>query len=210
MAICSYFILIKDIKGVTKVNSVIVPILIGSIIIIGIKNCVTINLKNIDLKFNLSWILQSILYCSYNMILVIPVVVNLSKYIKNKKDIKIISIISGIIVFILAISIYLLLTNIDREKILKIEMPAIYAVNNKFSKYGLVYGIAVLLSIFSTEISAGISFLHNVTKDKKSFPQIVGIMCISGVLISNIGFSNLVKMLFPLFGYLGIIQIVAL
>lgn len=210
LALCSYFILIKDIKGVTKANSVIVPILIVLIITIGIKNCITINLKNIDLKFNLSWILQSILYCSYNMILVIPVAVNLSKYIKSKKDIKIISIICGIIVFILALSIYLLLTNINKEEISKIEMPAIYSVNNKFQAYGLAYGIAVLLSIFSTEISAGISFLHNVTKDKKSFPQIVGIMCISGVLISNIGFSNLVKMLFPLFGYLGILQIVAL
>ena len=35
-------------------------------------------------------------------------------------------------------------------------------------------------------------------------------MCISGVLISNIGFSKLVQMLFPLFGYLGVIQIIIL
>ena len=42
---------------------------------------------------------------------------------------------------------------------------------------------------------------------KKSYPQIAVIMCITSVLVSKIGFSNLVSILYPIFGYLGILQI---
>ena len=205
----SFLILLKDVEGVTKVNSVIVPTLIIVIIIISINNFKNINLTNIKADFNFNWILQSIVYCSYNMILVVPVLVGLKKYIKSRKQIIAISIISSIIVFILAISIFMLLTNINTG-FANIEMPAVYVIDNIFPAFRLIYGIVILLSIFTTAISIGISFLKNITKDKKSFPQIVGIMCISSVAISNIGFANLVKMLFPVFGYLGIIQILCI
>ena len=70
-----------------------------------------------------------------------------------------------------------------------------------------IYGIVILGSIFTTAISLGISFLQNTVKNKKSYTQIALIMCITSVIISKIGFSNLVNILYPIFGYLGILQI---
>ena len=55
--------------------------------------------------------------------------------------------------------------------------------------------------------SDDVSFLENIVKNRKYYPQIVAIMCITSVIISNFGFSNLVKFSFPLIGYLGIVQI---
>ena len=213
LATISFVVLIKDIEGVKRVNSVIVPILIIVIFIIGflsLKNIFSgsgeIWQANFESKYNFNWILQAVVYCSYNMILVIPVIVNLGKYIKNKNQIVIVSVFSGAIVFVLAMSIFLVLTSVKTDYS-RIQMPAVYAIDNNFQHFSGVYGIVILLSIFSTAISIGISFLKNITKNKKSYPQFVAIMCISGVLISNFGFSNLVKMLFPIFGYLGIVQI---
>ena len=213
LATISFVVLIKDIEGVKRVNSVIVPILIIVIFIIGflsLKNIFSgsgeIWQANFESKYNFNWILQAVVYCSYNMILVIPVIVNLGKYIKNKNQIVIVSVFSGAIVFVLAMSIFLVLTSVKTDYS-RIQMPAVYAIDNNFPHFSGVYGIVILLSIFSTAISIGISFLKNITKNKKSYPQFVAIMCISGVLISNFGFSNLVKMLFPIFGYLGIVQI---
>ena len=59
----------------------------------------------------------------------------------------------------------------------------------------------------STAISIGKSFLNDICLNKKSYPQKACILCISSVIISNFGFSNLVKFLFPIFGYLGIFQL---
>ena len=213
LSVICFVVLIKDIEGVKRVNSIIVPILIVVILIIGflsLKNLYNrsgetwqVNFEN---KYRFNWILQAVVYCSYNMILVIPVLVNLGKYAKNKKQIAVVSALSGVIVFVLALSIFLLLASINMD-FSKIQMPAVYVINNYFLQFSGIYGIVILLSIFSTAISIGISFLKNIKKNKKSYPQFVAIMCISGVLISNFGFSNLVKMLFPLFGYLGIVQI---
>ncbi len=206
LATLSFFILIKGIEGVTKANSIIVPVLIVLILTISFNNINGFNFAEINMYFNYSWILQAIVYCSYNMILVIPVLVSLRKYIKSKKQIYIVSILSGAIIFILAVCVFLLLTNINMD-FKNVQMPAVYVIDKNIPKFKVLYGIVILLSIFSTAISIGMSFLKNVVKNKKSFPQFAGIMCISGALISNIGFSNLVKLLFPMFGYLGIVQI---
>lgn len=70
-----------------------------------------------------------------------------------------------------------------------------------------IYGFVIIASIFTSAISAGYSFLGNVSKTKRSYEIILLIICITGVVVSNIGFSKLVEMLYPLFGILGLIQI---
>ena len=213
LSIICFIIFMKDMKGVAKVNSVVVPILILFVIIVGIKNASLINLSDIgnnilNVKSNIlnNWLIQSIIYASYNIILLIPVLVNLKKYIEKEEQIISISIMSGLILFILAIIIYLLLINIDVD-FNTLEMPAVYAISHIGAGLKKIYGIVILLSIFTTAISIGMSFLENIVKNKKSFPQFAGIMCITATLISNIGFSNLVNLLFPIFGYLGVMQI---
>lgn len=210
LAIICFVVFMTDIKGVTKTNSVVVPILILCILIIGIFNLknLDINLigKNLDCQINGSkWIWQSIIYCSYNMLLLIPVLVSIKNYIKSEKQIKYISIFCGLIVFILALNVYMLLVKVDIDFSL-IEMPAVYVISKNYSVLRFVYGIIILLSIFTTAISVGIGFLDNIVKNKSYFPQFAAIMCITSVIISNFGFSNLVNFSFPIFGYLGLIQ----
>lgn len=205
-----FIVLIKDIERVKKVNSIIVPTLIIVILVLGLLSLKQIKILNIKVMNNsYNWILQSLVYCSYNMILVIPVLVSLGKYIKNKNQIKLISIISSTIVFILALSIFLILMTIKVDYT-KIQMPAVYAIDKSFSQFSYIYGVVILLSIFSTAISIGISFINNMTQNKKSYPQIAAKMCISSIIISNFGFSNLVKIFFPIFGYLGMVQIICI
>lgn len=206
LTLTSYFILIKDIKYVSKVNTIVVPILVIIILAMGIINVKSINQINLPIQKDLNWVIQSVIYCSYNMILVIPELVSLAKSVKNKKEIYIISIISGITIFMLAISIFVLLAkaNLNYKNI---EMPVVYVIKEIFPQFRKVYGLVILLSIFTTAISVGIGFLKNISQNKKHYPLIVALMCISGMIISNIGFSKLVKIFFPAFGVLGIIQI---
>lgn len=210
LTLMCFIVLIKDIEGVKFVNSFIVPVLIVIIVCLGflcfkdiLKEAELINLES---NMSIKWILDAIIYYSYNMILVIPILVNLGKSIKNKGQMLIVSILSGFFVFILAFSIFLILLSVDIDYS-TIEMPVVYVIKNSYPRFSCIYGIVILTAIFSTAISIGISFLKNITKKQKSYPQFVTIMCISGVLISNFGFSNLVKLLFPLFGYLGMVQI---
>lgn len=213
LAIVTFAIFMTSVKGVVKVNELLVPVLIGFLVIIGI-----INLKDIPIlelgKYIIrtnhsSFILSSLLYSSYNSILLIPVLLTLKNYIQEKKQISKIAVISSIIIILLSIVVFLLLVRVDVD-ITKLEMPAVYVVSHIFKILRYIYGFIILGSIFTTTISLGTSFLQNTTKNKKSYTQIAVIMCITSVLISKIGFSNLVSLLYPVFGYLGLVQILKL
>ena len=210
LAILNFVIFLTSVKGVIKANELLVPMLIVFLVIIGFINIIDINivkLGNYIIRTNQSnYILSAIIYASYNSILLIPVLIKLKKYINTKKQILFISLIGTIIVILLATIIFLILIRVDVD-ITKLEMPAVYVVSNIFKFLEIIYGFIILGSIFTTSISLGTSFLQNVSKNKKSYTQIAAIMCITSVLISKIGFSNLINLLYPIFGYLGLIQI---
>lgn len=213
LAIITFIVFMTSIKGVVKVNELLVPILIGFIFIIGIisiKDTHILNLENYVIRTNYTnFALSAVLYSSYNSILLIPVLITLNNYVKNKKQIFYISFISAIVTILLSVIIFLLLVRVDVD-ISKLEMPVVYVVSNMFKILRCIYGVIILGSIFTTAISLGVSFLQNTAKNKKGYTQISIIMCITSVIISKFGFSNLVSLLYPIFGYLGLIQILRL
>ena len=131
----------------------------------------------------------------------------MKEYLLKIQNIKYISIIVSIIIAILLISVFLFLINVD-VNIRELEMPAVYAINNIWPRIKSVYGMIILISIFTTAISLGISFLKNVSINKKSYNVLAVLICASAVIFSNIGFSNLVNMMYPILGGLGLLQLI--
>ena len=175
LAIITFIVFMTSIKGVVKVNELIVPILIGFIFIIGIisiKDTHILNLENYVIRTNYTnFALSAVLYSSYNSILLIPVLITLNNYVKNKKQIFYISFISAIVTILLSVIIFLLLVRVDVD-ISKLEMPVVYVVSNMFKILRYIYGVIILGSIFTTAISLGVSFLQNTAKNKKGYTQI--------------------------------------
>ena len=213
LAIITYIIFNYDIKGVVNVNGIIIPILIVFILIIGGVNLTKISLLNLDRYLieskGLGYILKAILYSSYNSILLIPVLITLRNLIIDKKQLKKISIIVTIIIISMSLIIFLLLVRVNVD-IAELEMPAVYVVSNISKVLEIFYGIIILGSILTTSISLGESFIQNICKNKKSYTQIALIMCITSVFVAKIGFSKLIEIMYPVFGYLGIIQLIGL
>ena len=110
---------------------------------------------------------------------------------------------------LLSVIIYLLM-NLFSNQIQNIELPIIYIATTLgiWGKY--IYGIVVLIAIFTTAISTGYGFLSNITKTRKRYLIVAGAICTISVFVGQIGFSNLINVLYPVFGYLGIVQIIFL
>ena len=87
-------------------------------------------------------------------------------------------------------------------------MPVVYVISKYFANYKKIYAFIILASIFTTAISVGIGFIQNISKNRTSYPQIVLFMCITSLIVSNFGFSKLVNFVYPIFGYVGIIQMI--
>lgn len=90
----------------------------------------------------------------------------------------------------------------------ELEMPAVYAIYKILPYMKNIYGITILISIFTTATSLGISFLQNTIKIKKSYNVLAILICLTGVIFSKIGFSNLINLFYPILGVFGIVQLV--
>lgn len=153
---------------------------------------------------NKNWLITSVLYACYNSVLLIPILISIKEYITKTKNIKYISIIVSIITAILLTTVFLFLINVDIN-IKELEMPAVYAISNIWPNIKNIYGIIILISIFTTATSLGMSFLKNVSINKKSYNAISILICISGVIFSGIGFANLVNIMYPVLGIFGLV-----
>lgn len=204
-----YFVLIRQIEGIVKVNTYIAPILISIIIYVSIKYG---SIKTGNTNIELSWgkcVFNAVLYASYNSIILIPILVSLAQYVKVKKENIKISVVSAILIILLTFGLYKVLIN-SKVDISTIELPIIAIINNKLERY--LYSIAIETAIFTSAISAGYGVLENLSiktkTNRKKYRFIVGLICILGIPISAIGFGNLVNTLYPVFGVLGLFQII--
>lgn len=74
--------------------------------------------------------------------------------------------------------------------------------------YKYLYGIIILGAIITTAISSAFGFLNNISKNKERYKRNNKIICILSIFVSLIGFSNLVNNIYPMFGILGLIQLI--
>ena len=211
LALICYLVCLKDVAGLIKVSQYIVPLLIGSLLIIGVF---VIDAKNVlDIAYyvpkntNWKWILDSVLYGSYNTILLIPVLIALRNLISNRKEQGMISVLTAIFIIFLSFIVFFMLGKINGN-IQNLEMPAVYVASKISPIFEYLYGFIILSSILTTSISLGTSLLENIANTKEKYKQYAILICISSILVSNIGFSNLVNLLYPIFGYIGLVQII--
>lgn len=209
LAIICIIIMSKETKGIVKVSEAIVPILILFIIIIGIYTLSSTNIINkineMEIVKGSNWLVSGVIYASYNSILLIPVLISVNNII-NKKEISKTAIIITLTTFILATSIFVSMLKID-VNIRNLEMPVSYVINTQLPKLKIAYGIVILTSILTTAISLIAGLIQNVKKEN-SKKIILYLICISSIPISQIGFSALIQLLYPIFGYIGILQII--
>lgn len=197
----------KDINGIVKINSFLIPILIFLVILLGFKEKFYLfNVNILPATTSSAWILKSILYASYNSIVLIPIIINLKNLISNKKQIKYIIFITLLFMVILSLVIFIVL-NFNLQDIKYIDIPIVFIASKFGPVYKYLYGLVILIAIFTTAISEGYSFLENVSKTKKQYFVYSILICFIAIIFSNIGFGKLLDLLYPLLGYLGLLQI---
>lgn len=209
ICILSFFTFSQNINGIIKINLYFIPFLICIILLLGFKNlnCFT-SLKYTSFSFNLSWLVNAILYASYNLIIVIPILITLKKYVNTLSNAKIVSLAVTAFLLIIAIIIFLLL-NYYFTDIQNLELPTIYISSKLGNTYKYICGFAILIAIFTTAISSGYGFLCNLNlKSKKTYMLASGSICLVAIALSDIGFSTLLNLLYPILGGLGLIQII--
>jgi len=206
MAILCFIIFLSGIKGFSIINSILVPILILGIVFLGSnvilkEGLMFSNFEGLDVTNKGNFITSSFLYVSFNSLLLIVVLSSLLPIIPNKNVAVSSGILGGIVLGILGCNILIPLL-ILYTQIYDFAIPMLKICEYESSKYVHIFSFVLWIAMFTTAIANGYSFIENVTK-KKDKKFISFLFCLISIPLANLGFSELVTTMYPIFGYMG-------
>lgn len=216
MCILSLYTLMKDTNGLVVINSFIVPTLICVLLFIFFlyltffgeyitpDKILSIKPHKIEI-LPYQWLISSLLYGGFNILCCSGVLVPLSSEINSKSDMK-----KGIILGSIALTVLSIIINamlgVNIPSIFKYDIPLLY-IAKPFGK--IIQGILLCViwcEMFSTEVSDIYGVAKTIEqKHKMSYKKAVIIVMIIAIPISQIGFKNLIKVLYPGFGVVSIL-----
>ena len=200
-----------QLKGLEKINDYFVPIIIAGIVILCFTSKANFDViifeNTIFHQFGLvkNWFQSMVLYFGYNSILLVPILIEMRSYHLNKKEITVLSIFTAQLLCLTGLLIYFTLNQYYPD-ILYTEMPALLIAKISGQRIFHYYSAVIIFAIFTTAFSSGYAFLK-LNSEKYYFKNSL-LICIFGVIFARIGFSNLVNLFFPIFGYFGVLQII--
>ncbi|MDO5389195.1 MAG: hypothetical protein Q4F63_08170 [Clostridia bacterium] len=141
-----------------------------------------------------------LIYVSYNMLTTIPLLITIpDKYMYRNCGNQV-----GIVIFILSVMIIIPLYT-HYSLISSSTLPLMALLTGKI-KY--LYELLLMLAIFSTAVSSAYSFLNSLKK--QSTLSSVLFVNICAIIMSLLGFSNIVNKVYFIFGIAGIILLIIL
>lgn len=212
LSIAAIFIL-KGTNGLIEVNSIIVPLLISTITVLTVLYFVYNN-GSLSIEMLTKFppkkegiLVSTILYAGYNILCSSGVIIPLSTEIDDKKIMT-----KGIFFGALGLTLLCLMINfmltLNIPYIYEYEIPLLYVSTPFGSIIQAVLLMVILLEMFSTEVSDVYSISKTLDKSFKiSFKKGVFIVLAVALPISQIGFTNLITTLYPLFGLLSLVFI---
>ncbi|AWZ49617.1 transporter [Clostridiaceae bacterium 14S0207] len=219
MTIISICTLLKNTKGLVIINSFIVPSLIIVILFI-FSLYITFFSKEININTLLAlkpckpqlisgqWLISSILYGGFNILCCCGVLVPLSKENSNKCVMKN-GIILGSIGLTIVCAIINLMLSLNIPGIFNYDIPLLYIAK----PFGLVVQGILLCIIWCEMFSTEVSNIYSVSKaleQKYKLNYNIGVFLVMAIAIpiSQIGFKNLIRFLYPGFGIVSSIFII--
>ncbi|QEK13513.1 hypothetical protein FQB35_15280 [Crassaminicella thermophila] len=209
MSLITFMTFLFSMRGLTFVNSILVPLLVVGIIAVGIFVISDSHyiIKKVDTTFYTitdNWVLSCLIYVSYNSFGAAMVLSSMYPLLENKR----VAIISGIIgglglgfmLFFLFLPTLMLYTDIKG-----VEIPMMTIASKLGENVKLIYGILLWFAMLTTAIANGFVFIQSIEKRFKINHIIICILfCLGTIPLAKFGFKNLVKTIYPLFGYIGI------
>lgn len=213
MACICMFIILGDIRRVTAVNSVITPILIFGIVLIGLyiivfKDTPVFNIVSLLRNKPDSWLVSSLLYVSYNSILSVVVLCNLLPYLKSRKSAKWAGVLGGLVLCLITLILNTTI-NLFYPKFTTGEIPLLDIVERYSKVLSYVYSIVLWLAMLVSALNSGFCLAERISsKTNINIKLITVIACIVVIPLSCVGFSGLISSIYPMFGYIGLFMLI--
>ena len=207
MLICCFIVFLFSLEGLSVINSILVPLLIIGIVFTALYlsrmgGYKLTNMQGLQYTIKGNFITSSLLYFGSNALIIIVVFSTLLPIIDNKRTAIYGGVFGGLILSILGMAI---LTSmfIYYKEVYTLEIPML-GISNYISKsYTKLYAIVLWIAMFTTALANGFGFINRFNPEKKMGLKI-GLFCLSSIPLTKFGFANLIGVIYPIFGIVGI------
>lgn len=210
MTVITLLTVIAGTRGVVNAISGVAPFLLLSVLFLSIYSLAVnpVLESEVQLAETLpgatpGWLLSAVNYASYNMVIAVAVLTPMGARAKSRKDIFWSAFLGALGLGVGILAIYLcLLTNMT--EIFEMEVPMVEIASN-ISKL-IQYGFTVILfaEVYTTAVGNLYGFVRRVPLKVPKIWLIL-IPAFLAFLIAQLGFSNMVRYLYPAVGYGGIL-----
>lgn len=222
MAAFTALTVLTGINGVINSISVVVPFLVTSAVGISLASILLMPLRTNPYELVAAaesvsrnglignWLWAAVLYVSYNLVLAISVLGPLGVQAKNKNAIRNGAILGGIGLGVSATAIYFAMER-NFEIVRDMEIPMIYLAGSLSYILQIVYALVLIGEIYTTAVGSLYGFSARITdiNEGKAKFYIIGATLLA-LAASQLGFSNMVKYLYPVVGYGGVVLLACL
>lgn len=152
-----------------------------------------------------NFIISALSFVMYNLFASVGILSSAGKYIKERKQVYLGVFAGCAFMFIPAIGILASIANTDGAA--GAQLPMLYAISQLSRKLGCFFAILLFLGMFGTALSSVVSITQyfeakkNINKYKKG--ALVFATGIFAFICGFFGFSRLVSVVYPVFGYVG-------
>lgn len=208
---CSVIFLLRKTEGLFEVNSIIVPclLIVLTLIFVGIIKAEP-TMMTWDYITNLPpqkqhFLPSSLIYASFNIISIIGILVPLSHEIKDKQVIvKGVALGSMLLTIISFFIVIMMIVHSAYPKQFEIPILAVAATVGRRIQLAMM-GV-IWLEMFSSQISNIYSLTRSMeTQFHIPYKQGIFLVLIIAMPFSLLGFSNLVEVLYPIYGVLSLL-----
>lgn len=213
------FTLLHGMKGIINANSIVVPLLTLSCLIVGIYNIrpdfffthnpAILNTSTVP-YLSPHWTISALIYVAYNLSLSTGILAPLGNQLPHRKSLLLGGITGGLVLGFLAFLINLsILSNLST--LCFMEIPMLKLAENIGKPFQIVYAIILWAEIFTTIIGNTFSVTTHISEVfNLSYNRTLIIILLLAMLFSQMGFSTLVGFLYPLFGYVSLLFLAGL
>lgn len=213
MCVFAFIVTYFSSQGIIAVNSIIVPFSTFIIILLGILVFFTYKENSgfpytsipVPNKTNLEWLSFTIIYASFNLLGATGVLCPLISEGTNKKAFIRGCFLGSIVLTLLALSINFSILYYA-PKSFRFEIPNLFVSRHYGPLLPLFLTLVIWFEMFSTEIGDLYSLAKALHHSKNiTYTYSLLIILLASIPFTLIGFSNLIKLLYPAFGLLSFI-----
>lgn len=215
VAALTSMVLLGGLQGVLNANVCLVPLKFLAVVIISLAALLGAGHPEITSPSQISggvaghWALAGFLYVSYNMVVPVAVLSSLGRVVPLKTGLSgglIGGLLLGSAIFLVAIAELAYL-----PEAASYQIPLLYLAGRLGHPFRWGLGFLIWLAILTTAIANAHGFASRLAPEGGYRYRVIGIgACLFALPLSSFSFAGLVRVLYPLFGYAGLVLLASL